>query len=82
MGLNRRKKSGKYIGGSRLIVDGQPIYAVKKYIPEFKKQRVDDFDDVIPVTTTTTTIPVETCYILTQDDYVITTQNDDRLIWC
>jgi hypothetical protein len=37
----------------------------------------------IPTTTTTTTIPfVETCYILTQDLNVITTNNGDNLIWC
>jgi hypothetical protein len=57
MGLNRRKKSGKYIGGSRLIVDGQPVYAVKKYIPEFKKQKAIDLDNTILVTTTTTINP-------------------------
>ena len=31
MGLSRRKKSGKKIGGSSLIVVGQPIYSTKTF---------------------------------------------------
>ena len=91
MGLNKRKKSGKLLSGSRLIVPGQPMFTVKKIKPEFKKQRRFDADDVfvpttttttVPVTTTTTTVPVETCYIITQDNNVLITQNGDNLIWC
>jgi hypothetical protein len=36
----------------------------------------------IPITTTTTTMFFETCYILTQDLNVITTNSGDGLIWC
>jgi hypothetical protein len=83
MGLNKRKKSGKLLSGSRLIVPGQPMFTVKKIKPEFKKQRRFDADDVfVPTTTTTTTVPVETCYIITQDNNVLITQNGDNLIWC
>jgi len=83
MGLNKRKKSGKLLSGSRLIVPGQPMFTVKKIKPEFKKQRRFDADDIfVPTTTTTTTVPVETCYIITQDNNVLITQNGDNLIWC
>ena len=83
MGLNKRKKSGKILSGSRLIVNGEPIYAVKKIPPTFKKERRFDADDVfIPITTTTTTIPIETCYIITQDNNALVTQSGDNLIWC
>ena len=92
MGLNKRKKSGKQLSGSRLIVPGLPMYTVKRTSPNFKKQRRFDADNVIlptttttttvPVTTTTTTVPVETCYIITQDNNVLITQNGDNLIWC
>ena len=58
MGLNRRKKSGNMIGGSRLIVDGQPIFSVKKYVPDIKKISLKDnfIEGVENITTTTTTI--------------------------
>lgn len=83
MGLNKRKKSGKQLSGSRLIVPGLPIYTVKRTSPNFKKQRRFDADNVIlPTTTTTTTVPVETCYIVTQDNDVLITQSGDNLIWC
>ena len=83
MGLNKRKKSGKQLSGSRLIVSGLPIYTVKRTSPNFKKQRRFDADNVIlPTTTTTTTVPVETCYIVTQDNDVLITQSGDNLIWC
>lgn len=56
MGLNRRKKSGKKIGGSRLIVDGQEIYSTKTFQPDFNKKRKSEpeFLDNISTTTTTT----------------------------
>ena len=83
MGLNKRKKSGKQLSGSRLIVPGLPMYTVKRTSPNFKKQRRFDADNVIPpTTTTTTTVPVETCYIVTQDNDVLITQSGDNLIWC
>jgi hypothetical protein len=57
MGLNRRKKSGRTIGGSRLIVDGQPIFSVTKYVPELKKTSKPDIsNEESELTTTTTTI--------------------------
>jgi hypothetical protein len=56
MGLNRRKKSGRTIGGSRLIVDGQPIFSVTKYVPELKKiSKPDISNEESELTTTTTT---------------------------
>ena len=39
MGLSRRKKSGKKIGGSSLIVVGQDIYSTKTFKPDFNKKR-------------------------------------------
>jgi hypothetical protein len=56
MGLNRRKKSGRTIGGSRLIVDGQPIFTVIKYTPDLRKQsKIDISNEESELTTTTTT---------------------------
>lgn len=84
MGLERRKKSGNYIGGSKLIVNGQNIYNVKKFQQTFNKQIItkESTKEVIPITTTTTTIPVTTCYIETQLFENLTTQGFDNLVWC
>lgn len=87
MGLIRRKKSGKNIGGSRLVVDGQQIYSTKKFPPTFNKKRKFDIDFnevpiIVPTTTTTTTIPVETCNIETQDFNIMLTQDYSNLVWC
>ena len=83
MGLERRKKSGNLIGGSRLVVPGQNIYNVKKFEPSFNKKGSEKDNFVlIPVTTTTTTILVETCEIQTQQFIQIVTQGFDNLIWC
>lgn len=38
MGLTVRKKSGNIIGGSRLVVPGQPIYNVKVNDPSFNSK--------------------------------------------
>jgi len=38
MGLTSRKKSGNIIGGSRLVVPGQPIYSVKVNEPSFNSK--------------------------------------------
>lgn len=85
MGLNRRKKSGRYIGGSRLVVDGQPIFSVVKYIPDIKKERKkEDFVEggEIPTPTPTPTPILETCRIETQLFEDIITQDNFKLIWC
>jgi hypothetical protein len=85
MGLERRKRSGNYIGGSKLIVNGQEIYNIKKFVQTFNKQIItkESTKQVIPpTTTTTTTIPITTCYIETQLFDDIVTQGFDKLIWC
>jgi hypothetical protein len=90
MGLSRRKKSGKKIGGSRLIVDGQEIYSVKTFPPDFGRKRKFDPDfldaepinPIVPTTTTTTTIPVETCNIETQNFDNLLTQDQFVLVYC
>ena len=79
MGLARRKVSGRTIGGSRLVVDGQPIFSVVKYVPDIKKQTKKDFftegaEPTVPTTTTTTTQLIVTCNI--------ETQLYSKLIWC
>jgi len=56
MGLESRKRSGNYIGGSRLIVTGQNIYNVKKFQLTFDKKITTK--ETISITTTTTTIPI------------------------
>ena len=86
MGLSRRKKSGKKIGGSSLIVVGQEIYSTKTFKPDFNKKRkpYEEFGetpDILP-TTTTTTIPVETCNIETQQLNSLVTQDYFNLVWC
>lgn len=84
MGLERRKRSGNYIGGSKLIVDGQQIYNIKKFVQTFNKQIVtkESTKQVVPTTTTTTTIPIVTCYIETQVFENMVTQGFDNLVWC
>jgi hypothetical protein len=87
MGLVRRKVSGRTIGGSRLVVDGQPIFSVIKYVPEIKKTRkienfVEGAEPPVPVTTTTTTQLIVTCNIETQLYEDIVTQDYSKLIWC
>jgi hypothetical protein len=90
MGLNRRKKSGRTIGGSRLIVDGQPIFSVTKYVPELKKTSKPDISNeeselttttttISPTTTTTTTI---SCNLVTQQFENLITQNGNNLVFC
>jgi hypothetical protein len=85
MGLARRKVSGRIIGGSRLVVDGEPIFSVIKYIPDIKKQTKKDFfvegaEPVVPTTTTTTTQLIVTCNIETQFFDDIITQDNFKLI--
>ena len=83
MGLESRKTSGRLIGGSTLVVTGQPIYSVKKFPNSFGfKNNKPLRDGEPPVTTTTTTQLIITCYIQTQDCDNITTQDDFNLIWC
>jgi hypothetical protein len=87
MGLSRRKKSGKKIGGSSLIVVGQDIYSTKTFKPDFNKKRKPDFvfaeaPPIAPTTTTTTTIPVETFNIETQQFSNMVTQDYFNLVWC
>ena len=84
MGKETRRTSGKIIGGSTLVVPDQPVYSVKVFPPTFKykQRRADIYVPIIPTTTTTTTIPVETCNIVTQGSDVLITQSNDNLIWC
>lgn len=87
MGLSRRKKSGNIIGGSRLIVNGQPIFSVKKYVPDIKKISLKDnfiegAENPTPTTTTTTTTPIITCNIQTQFFENIVTQDNFNLVLC
>lgn len=85
MGLGKRKVSGRIIGGSRMVVDGQPIFSTIKYVPDIKKtSKKEEFLDgaEIPTTTTTTTQFIETCNIETQQFEILTTQDNSRLIWC
>jgi hypothetical protein len=84
MGLERRKKSGRLIGGSRLVVDGEPIYSVLKFIPDIKKERkLDEFIDgeEIPTPTPTPIPTLETCRIETQFYEDIITQDNFKLVW-
>jgi|TARA_R110000868_G_scaffold84_5_gene871 hypothetical protein len=87
MGLSSRKKSGKKIGGSSLIVVGQPIYSTKTFSPDFNKKRkpYQEFAEaqlITPTTTTTTTLPVLTCNIETQNFENVLTQDYFNLVWC
>jgi hypothetical protein len=82
MGLNRRKKSGRAIGGSRLIVDGQPIFSVTKYVPELKKTSKPDISNEESELTTTTTTTISTCNLVTQQFEILITQNGNNLVFC
>ena len=59
MGLSLRKRSGKILGGSRLIVEGQQILTAKVFDPNFdgKIGSLPNEHRESPTTTTTTTIP-------------------------
>ena len=59
MGLSLRKRSGKILGGSRLIVEGQQILTAKVFDPNFdgKIGSLPNDHRESPTTTTTTTIP-------------------------
>jgi hypothetical protein len=39
MGLSSRKKSGKLIAGSTMIVPGQPILSAKKFVITFSNKK-------------------------------------------
>jgi hypothetical protein len=39
MGLTSRKKSGKLIAGSTMIVPGQPILSAKKFVITFSNKK-------------------------------------------
>ena len=86
MGLNRRKKSGRTIGGSRLIVDGQPIFTVIKYTPDLRKQSKTDISneesELTTTTPTTTTTTTSSCNLVTQQYENLITQNGDNLVFC
>ena len=47
MGLSRRKKSGKKIGGSSLIVVGQDIYSTKTFKPDFNNLVTQDYFNLV-----------------------------------
>jgi hypothetical protein len=79
MGLNKRRRSGNLIGGSKLIVPGEPIFNVKKFETTFNKKgsTPDNFREFKPSPPPI----IDTFYILTQNIEVVTTQSGDRLIW-
>jgi len=58
MGLVDRKKSGKIFDGSKLNVEGQGIYNVFKGGVSFTKFKKETIGKPLPVTTTTTTLPI------------------------
>ena len=88
MGLTNRKRSGRIIGGSTLIVDGEPIFSVKKFEPNIIKKTTknDNYREII-IPTPTPTIPIiqppliDTNYILTEDTNAIMTELGEHLIW-
>jgi hypothetical protein len=84
MGAISRKTSDRQIAGSTLIVTGQQILTVKRFPNTFqyKYRPLPEDGPILPVTTTTTTQEITTCYILTQDYDNITTQDNYVLIWC
>lgn len=56
MGLIRRRVSGNYFGGSRLVVPGQGVYSIKKYNNFVNKSGIskDNYDDIPKPTNTPT----------------------------
>jgi hypothetical protein len=53
MGSIRRKKSGKIVGGSNMVVTGEGIFAVKVIEPTFRKKSQYDINQTNITTTTT-----------------------------
>lgn len=62
MGLIRRRVSGNYFGGSKLIVPGQGVYSIKKYNNFVNKSGIskDNYDDIPLPTPTMTNTPTPT----------------------
>jgi hypothetical protein len=62
MGLVRRRVSGGYFGGSKLIVPGQGVYSIKKYNNFIGKSGIqkDNYDDIPLPTPSITPTPTNT----------------------
>jgi len=85
MGLSSRKKSGKLIGGSTLIVVGEPIYSVKKFEPNITKKNTyqnNDYREISPQIIEKISPPlIDTNYILTEDFLELMSEIGDNLVW-
>lgn len=89
MGLIKRNRSGKYIGGSKLNVPGQGIYTVvrqpndkdpiKSQLERIPRPSQTPTPSITPTLTPTPTLP-EICYLSTEDLNPIITENGDNLI--
>jgi hypothetical protein len=87
MGLDRRRRSGKIVGGSNLIVQGDPIYSVKVFQNTFQYKKgtpKDTFREVAPEPPKPSPTPtpiVETSYLVTQNGNPILTENGFNILW-
>lgn len=89
MGLDRRKTSGRILGGANLIVPNQPIFSVKNFPPTFQYKKgtpKDTFREIPPPTfnplpNPTPTPIVESFYILTELQEAILTESGDNIIY-
>jgi hypothetical protein len=86
MGLDRRRKSGKILGGSNLIVQGDPIYSVKVFQNTFQYKKgtpKDTFREAPqepPKPSPTPTPIVQTNYITTQNGNPIVTEDGFNIL--
>lgn len=60
MGLGQRRKSGRLIGGSSLIVPGQDIYTVKRFPNSFESKIGSKKDTFREINVTQTPVPTPT----------------------
>jgi hypothetical protein len=78
----------KIVGNNNICNPDTAKNVAVRFGPEFNCLNQPGFSPVtttttIPVTTTTTTTPIsQTCFILTEDSNIITTESGNGLIWC
>jgi hypothetical protein len=83
MGLDRRRRSGKIIAGSTIIVPGQDVYAVKVFTNSFQFKRgssrelIKEFNPPKPIPPTPPPPPEEIIKAILVDDVTFLAVEDN-----
>jgi hypothetical protein len=91
MGLDRRKQSGRLLGGSTLIVPGQQVYSSKTFpiTFQYKQSKRNDglgfpvpaFTNPVPTPTPTPTPVVDTNYLTTEFEEPLLTEDGFNIVY-